>query len=571
MSTLDARTLPVGAHLSADVVVIGTGPSGMTVARELADTGRDILLLEGGSLDVDAELQDTLKGDAHSQRAEPLEKVRQKGLGGASHQWGGRTAPFSPLDFEARPGLGIMEPWPFSRQDLEAYYRRAAQALDLRRYEWDAATALPGDPEHLLGGGQDVVADTGIWRFSPPVRFGDVYRRELDHRANVRLLHHANVVRLITGEGGGAGDVELTQVVAASAPGRTFTVTGRIVVVATGGLEAARLLLHSEVGTAHDQVGRNYMIHPIAEVGELQLSDPHSADTATRYVKSHDGVWVRRLLTLTERVRREQDLLHMGYAIWYEDPMDPSHGDPLLSAYVLARKALIRLDGFKSAGMHRRFAAAGGTAQHVRNVALGAPQLAAFAYTWARDRWADPRTLPAFTHRSKQGRYRIRFDAEQSPSPENRVTLSRDERDAFGVPRLHVAHRVGDTDRENYHRSLTLLAEGFARSGFGTYTPPSLDHLLSLELTDATHQMGLVRTGTRPETSVVDPDLRVWGTRNLYISSTGVFPTASHAGPTMTAVAVATRLADHLRRRLVAGTGAVTDHTRPRREEGPAS
>ncbi|MDR4174434.1 GMC family oxidoreductase, partial [Bacillus nitratireducens] len=58
---------------------------------------------------------------------------------------------------------------------------------------------------------------------------------------------------------------------------------------------------------------------------------------------------------------------------------------------------------------------------------------------------------------------------------------------------------------------------------------------------------------------------------NLYISSTGVFPTASHAGPTMTAVAVATRLADHLRRRLVAGTGAVIDHTRPRREEGPAS
>ena len=81
----------------------------------------------------------------------------------------------------------------------------------------------------------------------------------------------------------------------------------------------------------------------------------------------------------------------MGYAIWYEDPMDPSHGDPLLSAYVLARKALIQLDGFKSAGMHRRFAAAGGTAQHVRNVALGAPQLAAFGYTWARDRWADPR------------------------------------------------------------------------------------------------------------------------------------------------------------------------------------
>lgn len=548
MTIFDARALPTGAELRTDVLIIGTGPSGVTVARELADAGRDVLLLEGGGIGVEADAQDTLRGDAPSQQREPLEKARQKGLGGASHQWGGRAAPFSALDLEARPGLGIDAPWPVDRERLEPYYRRAAHALDLRRYQWTAADALPGDPVHLLGGGQDLVDDTGLWRFSPPVRFGDVYRRELDALPWMRLLHHANVLRLETDSAAdGASPKRVRRVVAASAPGHEFTVAAETVVVACGGLESARLLMASGLGGRFDQVGRNYMIHPIAEVGELVLADPGSAENAVRYTKSHDGVWVRRLLTLAEEVRRRDDLLHMGFALWYEDPMHPRHGDPLLSAYVLARKALFSLDGFKSAGMHRRFADAPDAPGHVRNVLLGLPQLAGFGVTWARDRWLDPRTLPAFTRRSREGRYRIRFDAEQSPSPENRVTLSATERDGFGVPRLSVQHRVSDADRENYHRSLCLLAEGIERSGFGRYTPPTLDHLKSLELTDATHQMGLLRMGTRPETSVVDPDLRVWECENLYVSSTGVFPTSSHAGPTMTAVALAIRLADHVR------------------------
>ncbi|MEA5453390.1 GMC family oxidoreductase [Sinomonas sp. JGH33] len=541
MTTIDARSLPGGSRIAAQIVIVGTGPCGMTVARELAPTGADIVLLEGGGTRPDAVSQDTLRGDSASQSAEPLDKARQKGLGGTSRQWGGRTAPFDALDFEPRRELGASG-WPLSRDDLMPYYRRAAVALDLGRFEWTAGEALPGHAAHLTGRPGADLADTGIWRFSPPVRFGDVYRRELEGLPNVRLFHHANVTRLRRT----AEDGRICAVEAATGEGRHLEFCGGVVVVAAGGLETARLLLASGIGNEHDQLGRNYMIHPIAEVGLLRLRDPRSVGAAAGYVKSRDGVWVRRLLQLDERLRRREGLLNMGFATWYRDPRDPSHGDPLLSAYVLARAALIHTGGFKSAGMHRRFAQPGHTAEHTLNVLRGLPELALFGGRWARERWIGSRTLPAFARRSASGAYRIRFDAEQSPDPESRVTLAK-ETDAFGVPRLSVRHRVSRSDRENYHRSLVHLADAIGASGWGSYDPPDLDEVLDLPFADATHQMGLLRMGTSPARSVVDPQLRAWSSPNLFCATTGVFPTSSHAGPTLTAVALAIRLADHLR------------------------
>lgn len=555
MTTIDARDLPIGAKISARIVIVGTGPCGMTVARELAATGADIVMLEGGGLRPDETAQDTLRADTASQADEPLDKARQKSLGGASRRWGGRTAPFDRLDFEPRHELGI-DGWPLGSEELTPYYRRAAVALDLGRFEWTAARALPGDPQHLLGGSGWIVADEGIWRFSPPVRFGDIYRRELRRLPNVRLFHHANVTGLRRDPENG----RISAVEAASVPGRPFELAGDLVVLAAGGLETARLLLASGIGDEHDQLGRNYMIHPIAEVGSLRLRDPRRAGSAARYEKSHDGVWIRRLLQLDERVRRDEALLNMGFAVWYGEPRDPAHGDPLLSGYVLARKALICTGGFKSTGMHRRFAQSGDTAAHVRNVLQGLPELAVFGGRWARDRWLDPRTLPAFTRYSPTGDYRIRFDAEQSPDPESRVVLS-EEKDAFGVPRLSVRHRVSTSDRENYHRSFVRLAEGIAASGWGSYAPPSLDELLEVPFADATHQMGLVRMGSNPAGSVVDPQLRLWSSPNLFCATTGVFPTSGHAGPTMTAVALAIRLADHLRKEARPSSLAVSAST----------
>lgn len=539
MSIADARDLPAGAHLTATVAIIGSGPAGTTLALELARYGIDVLVLDGGGLTPDKAMQDSLRGDEASQQVEAIDKVREKRVGGTSHRWGGRTYPFDATEFDGLAGSA----WPMTRDELLPYYRRAAHLLDLNRYEWTAAEAIDGAPRHLLGARSDVVDDEAIWRWSPPTKFGEVFRDRLGDSPTVRLLHHANVTRLVRDESGRVGEIEVSPV-----PGRRVTVTAETVVVAAGGLETARLLLHSGIGTEHDQVGRHYMIHPIGEVGRLTLTDPASAPTVATFAKSHDGVWVRRLLQLRDEIRREHGLLNMGFAVWYLDPRDPAHGDALLSAFALARKALFHTGGFKASGMHRRYAEGGDTAAHVRNLVGDLPGLARFAVRFTRDRWIDPRQRASFTQVSRTGEYRIRFDAEQSPDPDNRVVLS-DEKDAWGVPRLHVEHRVSAADRTNMHRSLELLAEGINATGWARYTPPTLDEMLAAPMIDGTHQMGLTRMGDSPADSVVDADLRVWGVDNLHLATSGVFPTSGMAGPTLTIVALSMRLADHLSRR----------------------
>ena len=145
---------------------------------------------------------------------------------------------------------------------------------------------------------------------------------------------------------------------------------------------------------------------------------------------------------------------------------------------------------------------------------------------------------------------RLRFDAEQSPEAENRVTLSR-ERDANGVPRLSLAYRVSASDRERIARGLTIMGIELDRLGAATVElPPEDDALAELKLGDGTHQLGLTRMAASPGQGVVDEDCRVHGARNLAVASSSVFPTAGAVGPTLTIVALAIRAAEGLAREL---------------------
>jgi len=145
------------------------------------------------------------------------------------------------------------------------------------------------------------------------------------------------------------------------------------------------------------------------------------------------------------------------------------------------------------------------------------------------------------------GDLRLRFDAEQSPEAENRVVLTRD-RDAFGVPRLAVHHRVSGTDRESIVRSLGVVHGELERLGVAeTGGAPTASELPDVAFGDATHQMGLTRMADSPRHGVVDRDCRVHGTPNVFVASSAVFPTSGFGGPTLTIVALAIRVADRIR------------------------
>lgn len=135
----------------------------------------------------------------------------------------------------------------------------------------------------------------------------------------------------------------------------------------------------------------------------------------------------------------------------------------------------------------------------------------------------------------------VLLDLEQPPHRENRVTLSA-RRDRFGQPRATVHWEWRDDDEAARQRLLPLVVRALHDAGLGRAVI-----VPGIPLNpDAHHHAGTTRMHPDPRHGVVDATLRVHGEANLYVTGSSVFPTAGFANPTLTALALTLRLADHL-------------------------
>jgi choline dehydrogenase-like flavoprotein len=312
-------------------------------------------------------------------------------------------------------------------------------------------------------------------------------------------------------------------------------------------LLSSRSTQEGGLGSSSGWLGRGYTTHPVAEVGYLQLADPARGRTAD-FVDSRDGVYCRRQLVLRPEVQAREGLVNVGYALWYPDPMNPEHGDGLLSAFALARNALTRSGlNWKARGVQRRFNNVSHFREHMTNLGHDLPRVSKYSAYWIRRRYLAKRALPSFLTLPKSGGYRLRFDAEQTPDRANGVELSK-ELDAFGVPRLAMHFKVSESDRLSYYRSLEVLRDEFASRGVGDLKLPPKEQLTEVQqFADGTHQMGLTRMSSTPQDGVVDRDCRLWDAPNVFVVSGAVFATAGTCGPTLTIAALSLRLADRLK------------------------
>jgi len=145
-------------------------------------------------------------------------------------------------------------------------------------------------------------------------------------------------------------------------------------------------------------------------------------------------------------------------------------------------------------------------------------------------------------------RWRLRAMFETTFRFENRVTLG-DERDRLGRRRARLEWRLGETDIDNMRRVTRLLDRAVRDAGVGHLEPAFPDE--PSDWRHATegglHHMGTTRMHVSPQHGVVDENSRVHGTSNLFIAGSSVFPSGGYANPTLTIVALALRLGDHLK------------------------
>jgi choline dehydrogenase-like flavoprotein len=148
----------------------------------------------------------------------------------------------------------------------------------------------------------------------------------------------------------------------------------------------------------------------------------------------------------------------------------------------------------------------------------------------------------------------VRVLCEQEPNPASRVTLVR-ARDALGMPRIQLDWRLTRDDRLSMLATLRHLGREIGGRGFGrlrvdvagyTNADPGPKDDIDYEVNTGSHHMGTARMSASPTQGVVDADAKVHSVANLYVAGSAVFPTSGANPPTLTIVALALRLADHL-------------------------
>ncbi|MGH2540924.1 MAG: GMC oxidoreductase [Actinomycetota bacterium] len=506
---LDARTVEDGSEIPCDVCVVGSGAAGTTLALRLVERGRSVLMLEAGGADPDPDSSSF--NDLETTGLPVGPDTRQRFLGGTTNSWGGRCAMLEESDFGERPWLGASA-WPIQREALLPYYGQGCRLLGVPDLTAVAVGGLHGDRGFLV---QTPDLDTvRLYQPKRPRRFGDVLRPLVRSSRALEAYLYGNVTRLVSDAGG----ARIEHLEVRTMTGRTFRVRPTTVVLACGGIENARLMLvsggerRSGIGEG-GAVGRYYMDHPTGTSGMVHV-DPD----ATRL--PHPAYWDFRL-----------ERFHLGIRLSPERQAR----DGVLGGYVRFH-AIRASEGRGTAAVRKVYwdRAALRDRQVLADLALGVPDLVAFARfkTFNRGRIRAAAILSV---------------TEQAPRAENRVRLS-SRLDMFGNPLARLDWSIGELDRRSIRILHGTLDEEFRRRGFGRVDSPSIsddDGPWPIS-TDANHHLGTTRMGDDPSTSVVDRNCRVHGIDNLYVAGSSVFPTSGYANPTLTIVALALRLADHL-------------------------
>jgi choline dehydrogenase-like flavoprotein len=514
----DARSIPDGTVLRADLCILGGGAAGITIAREFAGQGQSVLLVESGGFDFEERTQALYAGEISPGLYE-LDIARLRYFGGSTNHWGGVCRPLDADDFAKRPWIPHSG-WPIEKADLQTYYDRACDLVQLPSKEWDKAAWQDRLAEfyRLPFMGQRI--DGAVFQLSPPTRFGEEYREPLAKAANVRVLLHANATEIAVGE---RAD-RVTAVRLACFDGPRFSIEAKAYILAAGAVENARLLLVSNrvqqagLGNRHDVVGRYYSNHPGFYGADIMLSKPK--DVLARPLAAMQTILPRLVVSPEASARAGL----AKFSTW-ANPVGEDGSLRLSDGYVALRSLFRDI----------RHGNISGELLDKLGRVLGDLDGA------AGDIWARFRPAPM-----------IRLDPEWEPvpNPESRVALIA-EKDELGLQRVRVDWRLTGQDVETALKSLEIIGQVVGEAGFGRIR---IHEWLRSNPDPSTfpghenyHPAGTTRMSEDPSEGVVDRDCRMHGVGNLYVAGSSVFATVGAVNPTLTIVALSLRLADHLK------------------------
>ncbi len=530
---IDTRRVEQGTVIQTTVCIIGGGVAGITLAMELEKKGIDVCLLESGGFAPDSGTRDLYRGeDVGEWRYNFADGSRSRFLGGSSNCWGGWCRPLDPWDFEKRDWIAHSG-WPFGLDELTPYYDRTHALLKLgpNNFEpdfWERSIGRPDVRRMPLVTGK--VRDT-ISQFSPPARFGKMYREALKRSQRIRVFLYANAVNIDTDNPA----TNVTRIQVATLTGRHMQVTATQYVLATGGIENARLLLASNkvqpcgLGNGNDLVGRFFMDHPRLFSGSIHFAAQWArnklSDVKYHYmnaaVAAH-GTHIAHQFALTPEVLEQEGLLNAR--VWFSS-IFPGEGSEGAQALFRIKQALLKKNQEDWS-----------LTRDVLTMIAHPLDTLGYGYT----RLFQPRWLIRGV--------KFQLIVEPEPNPDSRVMLSPSQKDRLGMSRVRVDWRLTSKVQRTFDRTLAIMADEMHRSGVARVEldPPIEGGKWPSDIEGTWHHMGTTRMHDSPKQGVVDRNCKVHGLSNLFVAGSSVFPTAGANFPTITLAALAFRLSEHL-------------------------
>lgn len=487
-----------------DVIIVGTGAGGGTLARKLASTRKKILLLDRGELIYReaSELVDTevfKKEQFHAPESwydnsgEPFSPQTYYAVGGNTKIWSGVLQRRRERDFEqVQHQSGVSPAWPLKYQDFEPYYTQAEKLYQVHGKLEDDPTEPPHSEaypfpevahEPMVQRIGDSLSQQGLHPVHLPLGLGDQGRTDAEdtgvtpilNSENVTLKTSAQVVCLHTNPSGSE-----IKAVEAKIGEQSYLFLGDIVVLACGAVNSAALLLHSAnekhpngLANGSNQVGRNLMKQLLSVV--VQLTSTANSASFSRTLGLNDFYW------------GDKDF---PYPMGHVQNSGGIFQDVIFAEAPPIFSALSRL---------------------MPN--FGLRQLATHSIGW----W---------------------LKTEDLPHPDNRVRYVGDK-----LRIDYTANNVEAHDRLVYRWVDVLKSvEQSQPNVFNRTTHPRSDMPTSV----VAHQCGTCRFGEDPATSVLNLDCRAHEVHNLYVVDSSFFPSHASVSPGLTVIANALRVGDRL-------------------------
>ncbi|MDQ0594638.1 choline dehydrogenase-like flavoprotein [Chryseobacterium ginsenosidimutans] len=502
-----------------DIIIIGSGAGGATMAYRLADSGKNILVIERGDyIPVEKENWDSVEVfqknrytttdlwlDKHNK---PFRPGMHYSVGGNTKFYGAALFRLREQDFKEIHHYGGISPaWPIQYQDLKDYYLEAEKLFHVHGkrgsdptepFDSEPYTNPPLPHEPRIQEVVDELIDYGWHPFNLPIgvnfkphetanppytldrfdgfpdaaeRKGDAHlcslAKALEH-PNVELMVNTKVLRLNANEDG----TKITEIVVEQ-NGETKILTSDVIILSAGAINSAALLLESKsdkfpngLANSSDQVGRNYMFHQNSALVALYTEPNH-----TKFGKTF-GI---------------NDFYHANKD--YEFPLGHIQMLGKSDEHQIKADSPIAAPGFTFELM----------AQH------------------AVDFW---------------------LTSEDLPDPENRVTVENGQ--------IKITY---SSNNEKGHELLKAeLIKALKASGkFESFLFKGIYFSKGMDIASPAHQNGTTKMGLDPKNSVVDTNCKAHDLENLYIVDGGFFVSSGAVNPALTIIAMALRVGDHLK------------------------